>query len=417
MKKFNDKNLNLLFISSFISILASFIQNTALSLYVLDLTKSSSQFAFVLSLGLIPRILISPFAGVLADWFNRKKLILTLNALNTVIVLVPVIIFRSGEYPLSAIYVISVLLSVLSSFYSPALSGVIRSITAKEKLPDVYAVKSFIDSTPALIGPLVGAALYGLLGIRMIYLLDGFGLILSSLLILGIHIPHVSKQGKKSLQMFADDFKDGCQYLFKNQTLANLALTVMFLNFFAVPLFTVGTGYLVKIHFGATDQQFALVETVGMTASFLGPVLFQLIKKKVTLEHIFQISILTNAIFVFGISLIAAQKFADYVIPYVFYLGFFFLICLFEGPLNIAILTLIQVTVDVEYAGRINGVVTTMFIGLIPLGQIFYGYLFENVPLVLPYLLSAMAYVLLVFFYRKRIKEHRLKIAYSEEAV
>ena len=417
MKKFNDKNLNLLFISSFISILASFIQNTALSLYVLDLTKSSSQFAFVLSLGLIPRILISPFAGVLADWFHRKKLILTLNGLNTIIVLLPVLIFRNGDYPLGAIYVVSILLSVLSSVYSPALSGVIRSITDKEKLPDVYAVKSFIDSTPALIGPLLGAALYGLLGIRMIYVLDGVGLILSSLLIAGIQIPSMAKTGKKSIQMFADDFKDGCQYLFKNQTVANLALTVMFLNFFAVPLFTVGTGYLIKIHFAATDQQFALVETVGMMASFLGPFLFQLIKKKIPLERIFQVSILTNAVFVLGISVIAATSFSDYFVHYLFYLALFFFICLFEGPLNIAILTLIQMTVDVEYAGRINGVVTTMFIGLIPLGQIFYGYLFENVPLVLPYLLSALAYFVLVFFYRTRIKKSRMEISYSEEVV
>lgn len=96
---------------------------------------------------------------------------------------------------------------------------------------------------------------------------------------------------------------------------------------------------------------------------------------------------------------------------------FTFFICLFEGPLNITILTLIQMTVDVEYAGRINGVVTTMFIGLIPLGQIFYGYLFENVPLVLPYLLSALAYFILVFFYRTRIKKSRVEIAYSEEAM
>ena len=128
-------------------------------------------------------------------------------------------------------------------------------------------------------------------------------------------------------------------------------------------------------------------------------------------------SILTNAVFVLGISVIAATSFSDYFVPYLFYLALFFLICLFEGPLNIAILTLIQMTVEVEYAGRINGVVTTMFIGLIPLGQIFYGYLFENVPLVLPYLLSALAYFVLVFFYRVRIKKSRMEISYSEDAV
>jgi len=58
-----------------VSILGSNIQSFALSLYVLRITGSATKFASVLGIAIIPRLILSPIAGVIADWFDRKKLL------------------------------------------------------------------------------------------------------------------------------------------------------------------------------------------------------------------------------------------------------------------------------------------------------------------------------------------------------
>ena len=66
-KKLYDKNFNILVLGQIISLFGSSIQRFALSLYLLDLTGSASVFATILAISMIPVVLISPIAGMLAD--------------------------------------------------------------------------------------------------------------------------------------------------------------------------------------------------------------------------------------------------------------------------------------------------------------------------------------------------------------
>lgn len=68
-----NKNFCLLMIASFISTTGTIMQNTALSLYVLDTTQSSAKFATVLALASLPRLILGPFCGVISDWVDRKN--------------------------------------------------------------------------------------------------------------------------------------------------------------------------------------------------------------------------------------------------------------------------------------------------------------------------------------------------------
>ncbi|MGL5641924.1 hypothetical protein [Paraclostridium bifermentans] len=67
-------------------------------------------------------------------------------------------------------------------------------------------------------------------------------------------------------------------------------------------------------------------------------------------------------------------------------------------------MTLIQNSIDIEYIGRSNGIITTMFIGLVPLRQLFYGMLFDYMYIAIPYVISAIAYITLILFYRRKCK-------------
>lgn len=398
-----NKDFSLLMAATFISTVGTIVQNTALSLYVLDTTQSSVKFASVLVLSSLPQLILGPFCGVISDWVDRKKFMVILNMISAMVIIVPTILLFNNKITLSVIYAIVITLGFIMAFYSPTSAGVIRIIVKDKNLSDAYAVNSFVDSIEYMIAPMIGAIVYSLFGLKIIFLLNGLSFILAAILQFKIHIPLKTETiDKLSFKKFNSDFIQGITYIFNNKNLWYLAVTIMLFNFFSAPLFSVGTGYIAKLQFKVSNEQFSLIETIGVIASFMGPVLYAFTKNKISLQKLFQLSIFISAILILLISLISTNFLNNLFGSYVLYLILFFIISLVEGPLNIAIMTLIQNSIDIEYIGRSNGIITTMFIGLVPLGQLFYGMLFDYMYIAIPYVISAIAYTALIMFYRRK---------------
>lgn len=408
-----NKDFNLLMAATFISTVGTIVQNTALSLYVLDTTQSSVKFASVLVLSSLPQLILGPFCGVISDWVDRKKFMVILNMISAMVIIVPTILLFNNKITLSVIYAIVITLGFIMAFYSPTSAGVIRIIVKDKNLSDAYAVNSFIDSIEYMIAPMIGAIVYSLFGLKIIFLLNGLSFILAAILQFKIHIPLKKETiDKLSFKKFNSDFIQGITYIFNNKNLWYLAVTIMLFNFFSAPLFSVGTGYIAKLQFKVSNEQFSLIETIGVIASFMGPVLYAFTKNKISLQKLFQLSIFISAILILLISLISTNFLNNLFGSYVLYLILFFIISLVEGPLNIAIMTLIQNSIDIEYIGRSNGIITTMFIGLVPLGQLFYGMLFDYMYIAIPYVISAIAYIALIMVYRRKcmlLRKHNIE--------
>lgn len=408
-----NKDFSLLMAATFISTVGTIVQNTALSLYVLDTTQSSVKFASVLVLSSLPQLILGPFCGVISDWVDRKKFMVILNMISAMVIIVPTILLFNNKITLSVIYAIVITLGFIMAFYSPTSAGVIRIIVKDKNLSDAYAVNSFIDSIEYMIAPMIGAIVYSLFGLKIIFLLNGLSFILAAILQFKIHIPLKKETiDKLSFKKFNSDFSQGITYIFNNKNLWYLAVTIMLFNFFSAPLFSVGTGYIAKLQFKVSNEQFSLIETIGVIASFMGPVLYAFTKNKISLQKLFQLSIFISAILILLISLISTNFINNLFGSYVLYLILFFIISLVEGPLNIAIMTLIQNSIDIEYIGRSNGIITTMFIGLVPLGQLFYGMLFDYMYIAIPYVISAIAYIALIMVYRRKcmlLRKHNIE--------
>ncbi len=81
------KNLFLYSTGKTISIFGTAIYNFALGLYVLKQTGSALSFAVTLILGIIPMVIINPFAGVIADKVNKKTLVVLMDFLSGILLI------------------------------------------------------------------------------------------------------------------------------------------------------------------------------------------------------------------------------------------------------------------------------------------------------------------------------------------
>ncbi|MDO7205781.1 MFS transporter [Paraclostridium bifermentans] len=150
-------------------------------MYVLDTTQSSVKFASVLVLSSLPQLILGPFCGVISDWVDRKKFMVILNMISAMVIIVPTILLFNNKITLSVIYAIVITLGFIMAFYSPTSAGVIRIIVKDKKLSDAYAVNSFIDSIEYMIAPMLGAIVYSLFGLKIIFLLNGLSFILAAI--------------------------------------------------------------------------------------------------------------------------------------------------------------------------------------------------------------------------------------------
>ena len=86
LRLIRQKDFSLLIFGKLVSLVGSNMLQFALSLYVLAITGSATIFASMLSISILPRLLLSPIAGCLADWFDRKRTIVLLDFINSIII-------------------------------------------------------------------------------------------------------------------------------------------------------------------------------------------------------------------------------------------------------------------------------------------------------------------------------------------
>jgi len=186
---FKNRDLSFLFLSEFISLVFSEAQSIALSLFILNKTQSASAFSILLAITTFSSIWFRPFTGVLADKWDRKKLLFLLNLLSAFILFLSLFIFQNISF--ISIIGIVIALNIIGSFYATGSASLIRALVDKEQLADAYAVKSFIDSCQSLLAPALGAAIYGVFGIKAVFIFNGMSFLVAAGCIAKMKIPNM----------------------------------------------------------------------------------------------------------------------------------------------------------------------------------------------------------------------------------
>ncbi|MDA3846696.1 MAG: MFS transporter [Vallitaleaceae bacterium] len=380
------KNFILLMQSKFVSQLGSVLQTFALSLYVLNTYDSATLFASVLMIGMIPRILLGPIAGVFVDWFDRKKIIILLDVANGAIVaLVAILYFTTGTLPLWAIYSLVLGLSLINLMFAPAISTVIPTIMSDEELFDANTIDQFIMTIANILAPIIAGIFMGLTGIGIILAFNSLSFFISAVTESFIKIPKLNLQHEKlSYQVFKEDFMDGLRFFLNIKVLLKLMIMSLVLNFALSPIYSVAVPYILKKVYFVTDIHFGMFESIVVGASIIAMLVAGWASKHYTIEKIIRIDIGLQPILVGFIALISTtwfiNMFTGYAIPFASMILITCIIIIIITIGNIAIHTMFQKIVPKEKLGRIGTVVGTISAGAMPLGQGLMGLAIDAMP-------------------------------------
>jgi MFS family permease len=425
LKLLKNRSFTIILISDFINVIGNGIQSFALALYVLTLTGSATKFASVCAVAIIPRIVIGPFAGVLVDWYDRKKMIVLLDLINGGIVLIFVVIFKQyGCLNLIQIYILTLGLAITSIFYNPAIGTVIPSVLSKEDLLEGNSLKAFIQNSGRLIAPTLAGMILSFTSLYIIMVVNVVSFFIASALEMLLVLPNIKRnKSELSIKSFKEDLINGFRFMKNNENIMCVSYLALILNFAFSGMAYIGYIYICKKVLYVSDFQYGLFETVSTFSMVVSPLIIKLIGDKLKLGKLIFMSMFSIAwivgIISFTITGLFLNLFNGNLVPYVIFMSLVFMMGVIALIVNIGIDTMFEKEVPLEMLGRVGTLIGTIATLATPLGQMLFGILFDKLPTWLCVFIVFIMVLVTILKFRRTLYsfDSRSEDKYSDESI
>lgn len=376
-EKLFTKNFALLILGQLTSLFGNFILKLALSMYVLEITGSAAVFAGILSAATIPTILFSPLGGILADRANKRNIMVTLDALTGVSVLCAALFLSEGN-ALAVISILLILLSVLGAFETPTVQACIPAMLQGDHITKGNAVVNQTASLSYLIAPMLGGVLYTLFDLKPVMYASVVCFFVTALFECFIRLDQQPSQNSSLVgSTIKEDFLSSMRYILKEQTdISKMLLLTAFSRFFVMGVITIGLPFIVRTVLGLNAQYYGAAESTLAIATILGSIAAGFLAGKLKIH---KLSLLLSLLGIFilpaGIAfLLPVNSIIKYIINVVSLCGIQVAISIF----SIFAVSLIQQRTPNHLMGKIMAYTSTVTLCVQPIGQIVYGFLFDQ---------------------------------------
>lgn len=365
-EKLWNKNFFLLWQGQLVSVLGDVIYTIALNFWILEITGSTALMGLLSALTMAPRIILGPFAGVFADRWDRKKIIILTDLIRGILVTFVGISAVAGFIQIWMLFAVGILNGICSAFFNPAIISTRPDIVPESKLVKANSVTSLAQSGMDMIGNAIGGVLYVTIGAPYMFLFNGISYLFSAFSEIFISIPKIER-GNKHIT-FIEDFKIGFKFIKNFKLLRNNFIYISLLNFFANAGVILLIPYFKEMSFlGVSRYGFAM--TVLALGAMSGSILLSIINVK--REHkfnVYKIGLLGQTLFIILIMLTN---------NYYMMLIFLFIAFFCNPCLNTIYSSAMMSVIPSEIRGKVMAITSTISMGLMPIGQLLGGLLAE----------------------------------------
>jgi len=252
------------------SLLSSIAVQFAIIWWITIRTGSAIALTIASVAGLVPQVLIGPFAGVIIDRYKRKTVMIIADLCIAGASLTLGISFYAGEPSLAFVYIILFLRAMGETFHKPALQAAIPQLVPQEELTRAGGLGQLVSALCSMAGPMIGALLISAIPMQHIMLVDISGAILATLALSTVPVPdHAGQTATRS--GILKEMKEGFLAIRDNKALVRATIPVFLTSMVFMPLGSL-LPLMVRQYFDGEAVQGGVVQTlfsIGMLASAL----------------------------------------------------------------------------------------------------------------------------------------------------
>ena len=385
----------LFLISQCITLFGSMIVQMSIIWYVTLKTSSGGWVAAFTICSYLPQFLISFFAGVWADRYSRKKLIILADGVITVATLVMFLVMPMislDSILLSALLAVSIIRSVGAGIQTPAVNAVIPQLVPEEYLMKYNGLNATVQSIVQFAAPAVAGAVLSIGTFRATLFIDILTALVGIGLLSCVLLPK-QEASNENVSVFSE-IKAGIRYSFSDKLIGKILIVYGLYILLCVPAGFMAA-LLVSRVYGDVYWYLTALELVGFAGMALGGVLMGVWGG-------FKSRIKTFALGLFVLSLMTIGM---GISPYfILYLVLMFVYSIALTMIQTATTTIIQEKADSSMQGRVFGLMGAMYSGFLPVGMAIFGPLADVMPLQWIIVGSGIALVLVTVYLQVKSK-------------
>lgn len=379
-QKLFSKDFTLVTIGQVISLFGNATIRFALPLYLLNLTSSSALYGTVTACAFIPAIPLSLIGGIIADRINKRNIMVILDCFTAAVITVFTLLMTE----VNLIFLLTVTLMLLygiAGAYQPSVQASIPALVSQDHFMAANSIINTISSFASLAGPVLGGILYSAYGLEPVLWVCSVCFMVSALMEIFIKIPYRKQISEGSILKTAKtDFTESVRFILKERPVIGKALLVICgINLFLAAMIVVALPYLVtevlNLESSQVNRLYGFAEgslAAGGLAGGIGACLFA---NKLSIHKSGNL-IIACAVCVFPISA-ALILTSSGMINYIIITTCCFAIMVFSTIFTVQIMSFIQTETPQTLIGKVIAVILTISMCAQPLGNAFYGILFE----------------------------------------
>src|SRR5216110_173586 len=352
------RNYRLFFWGQLVSLIGTWMQQTAMSWYVYQITNSKLLLGVVSAVGSAPMMLSSIWGGALADLYPKRSILVATQAAQMICAFLLATGVWLGFATPSFIIIVAALNGISMGFDMPARQAFTVEMASREDLLNAISLNSSIVNGARVVGPSVAGLMIGAVGVAMCFFLNGLSFIAVIAGLLMMRLPLF--EPKIEIASAGEHAWEGILYSIKHPRVRTILLL-----FLAVGVF--GWSYAVLMPAFARDvlgrsaNGYGILMSASGTGAFVGALVVA------TYGHLFTPRRLAlGGVWLFSIALFALSLSRNFYVALGFLLVAGFGMLLFFSTSN----TVLQTIVPDEMRGRVMGVWSLVFGAMIPLGSL-----------------------------------------------
>jgi len=229
-RSLRHRNARIFFLGLLVSNVGTWLQFTATSYLIYDLTGAATDLGLNAMFQFLPMLLLGVWAGGFADQRNRRKVTMWMQGTMGVLALLLGVVVLLDTVSLWIVFATSMALGTASAIDNPSRRGLVTELVAPDEISNAMALNTTVMTGSRIVGPAVAAALIGPLGAGWLFVVNG----VTFLAIIGavIAIDTTQMYPMRSAPRGGTPVRDAMQYVY-----GDAVLRYTFLVFFIVSTF------------------------------------------------------------------------------------------------------------------------------------------------------------------------------------
>ena len=387
------RNFRLFFGGQSISLIGTWMTRIATAWLVYRLTKSSLLLGTVSFAGQIPTFLLAPFAGVLVDRMDRRKVLIWTQVLAMVQSLALAALTLNKVINIHEVLALSVFQGVINAFDMPGRQAfMVVMVKDRGDLSNAIAINSSMVNLARLVGPSLAGLVIAATNEGWCFLIDGISYIAVILSLLMMQVP--ADAVKRAAASMLDQLKEGWTYVSNFAPIRTILLLFALISLMGMPFVVLMPVFAAQVLHGGAHTLGFLMGALGVGA--LISALSLVVRKSVR----GLLKMIPVAATVFGIGLVG------FGFSNLQWLSLLLMLVIGFGMMQgmTASNTIIQTLVPEDKRGRVMSYYTVAFVGMAPFGSLMAGGLAHAIGAPRTVMLSGIACIAGSLWFWSRLK-------------